>query len=130
MQRARFRAPTVIVLTCIYFGAAGISQLSMSVPTLRLDGSGLSAYPVAVLSLQDDGHIKNVFVSMLAGAGSSWILRALIFSMLLLICTFGVYLSGYIFLQYRNRSISGKLVRHRSSTPRISSSKAGMYTRM
>lgn len=129
MQRARFRAPTVIALTCIYFGAAGISQLSMSVPTLRLDGSGLSAYPVAVLSLQDDGHIKNVFVSMLAGAGS-WILQALIFSMLLLICTFGVYLSGYIFLQYRNRSISGKLVRHRSSTPRISSSKAGMYTRM
>lgn len=76
---ARFRAPILMALTCIYFGAAAISQLSMSVPTLRLDGSGLSAYTAAVLSLRDEGIIKNSFCKHAGLSGNSLALAGIHF---------------------------------------------------
>lgn len=91
-----YRAFLLAVALGIYFGAAAISQLSSSVPTLRLDGSGLGPYAGAVLSQQDAGMLRDWFEVLFAGAGSSWILKALIFCSLLLVCTFGVYLLGYL----------------------------------
>lgn len=107
----RFRLPILVILVSVYFGAAAISQLSTSVPTLRLDGSGLSPYMGAVMNLQDDGFIKNLFASIQAAAGTSWILQALAFSLLLLVCTFGVYLPAYLCLLRRPAPLSTKLSR-------------------
>ncbi|MBB1598194.1 hypothetical protein [Achromobacter sp. UMC46] len=108
---ARFRAPILITLICLYFSAAAISQLSTSVPTLRLDGSGLSPYIGAVMALQDDGFMKGLFSSMLDAAGTSWLLQASVFSVMLLVCTFGVYLPAYLCLMRRARPVATPLAR-------------------
>lgn len=108
---SRYRAVLLAVALGVYFGAAAISQLSNSVPTLRLDGSGLGPYAGAVLSQQDAGVLRDWFEGLFAGAGNSWALKALIFCSLLLVSTFGVYLFGYLVAMRRPQAGVTRLAR-------------------
>ncbi|MCV6797949.1 hypothetical protein OII53_17800 [Achromobacter ruhlandii] len=108
---SRYRFPLLVAAVVIYFGAAAISQLSTSVPTLRLDGSGLGPYFGAILSHQDDGLLNQVFKGLLGAAGQSWPLKALVFSLLLLVCTFGVYLPAYLVMLRRPWTGASRLAR-------------------
>ena len=88
---ANYRVPLLLLFTAIYLGIVALSQMSLSVPTMRLDGSGLTAYSSLILGFQTDGFIKQTFTSLFFSAGNNGYLRAGSFVLMLIICTFGVY---------------------------------------
>jgi hypothetical protein len=88
---ANYRVPLLLLLTCIYLGVIALSQTSLSVPVMRLDGSGLTTYSSLILSFQTDGFIKQTFTSLFVSAGNNWYLRAGVFVLMMLICIFGFF---------------------------------------
>ncbi|HTN94950.1 MAG TPA: hypothetical protein VMJ33_10240 [Gallionella sp.] len=90
-RTTQYRFFMLLALTCIYVGVAALSQMSLSVPILRLDGSGLETYASNILELQASGIIKNAFIFLFDSAGNNWHLEAGTFALMLVICTFGVF---------------------------------------
>ncbi|MCP2086983.1 UNVERIFIED_ORG: hypothetical protein J2Y81_003000 [Paraburkholderia sediminicola] len=108
--RPKWRAALVLTLAAGYFTVLGISQLSPSVPVMRLDGSGLVSYSSLVMANQDDGIIRRFWLAAITAAHGSWILRALIFAPVIVITTFGFVAPIYLAVFSRIKKTSGAAV--------------------
>jgi len=104
------RVALVILITAIYFIAIEISQLSPSVPVIRLDGSGLEAYSSAVMDNQESGLIKQTWSNLITTVPGSWALRILIFLPILVITTFGFVAPLYLGIFSKVRKMNGTAV--------------------
>lgn len=92
------------VATALYVTSILLSQDIASIPTLRPDGSGLILYAKWILSFQSTGILKNIFSDWLLQAQSSWASSAVVFALMLLSCTFGVFIVIYLGLLVRLRN--------------------------
>lgn len=88
---ANYRTPLLLLLTCIYLGVIALSQASLSVPVMRLDGSGLMSYSSSILAMQTSGFIKQTFTALFVSLGNNGYLRAVSFGLMIIICTFGLF---------------------------------------
>jgi hypothetical protein len=104
------RAVLVVSLATVYFLVLGISQMSPSVPVMRLDGSGLASYSSMVMTFQDDGIVRRFWLAAIDAAHGSWILRALIFAPFVVITTFGFVAPLYLFVFSGIRKTSGAAI--------------------
>ena len=95
---ANYRVPLLLLLTCIYLGVIVLSQTSLSVPVIRLDGSGLMSYSSSILAMQAEGFIKQTFTSLFVSVGNKGYLRAVTFVLMIIICTFGFFSVFYTVL--------------------------------
>jgi hypothetical protein len=108
--RPKWRAALVLSLATGYFVVLGISQLSSSVPVMRLDGSGLAYYSSLVMDNQDDGIVRRFWLSAIAAFHGSWILRALTFAPVIVITTFGFVAPLYLSIFFRIKKTSGAAI--------------------
>lgn len=88
---ANYRIPLLLLFTCIFTGVVKLSQMSLSVPTMRLDGSSLKNYASLIFGMQTDGFVKQVFGYLFFNAGNNGYLIAGIFILMLIVCTFGFF---------------------------------------
>ena len=88
---ANYRIPLLLLFTGIYLGVVSLSQMSLSVPTMHLDGSDLTTYSTSIMGIQKGGFIKRTFTSLFLYAGNNGYLRAGTFILMLIISTFGVF---------------------------------------
>ena len=88
---ANYRVPLLLLMTCIYLGIVALSQTSLSIPVIRLDGSGLIPYSSTILAWQPEGLIKQTFTSLFISVGYNGYLRAVTFCLMIIICTFGLF---------------------------------------
>jgi hypothetical protein len=79
-------------LTTVFVAVVSFSQHLPTVPILRLDGSSLVAFSQAILSMQSEGAVKTFFSSFLPLAGA----HGLVFALMLLFITFGIFPVVYI----------------------------------
>jgi hypothetical protein len=99
-----FRLTALVVASVLYFSVILLAQQIGSVPTMRLDGSGLTPYASAILGLQTDGYIRRVLVPLVnRGLEAGWFLGTIAFAATLIVSTFGVFSLFYLSLA---RSIS------------------------
>ena len=89
---AKYRIPLFVLFTGIYLGVVILSQTSLSVPVMRLDGSSLKAYSELIFDMQTDGFIKQIFTSLFFRSGNNGYLKLATFVLMLLVCTFGIFL--------------------------------------
>jgi hypothetical protein len=106
----KWRAALVFSLAIFYFVVLSISQMSPSVPIMRLDGSGLVAYSSSVMSYQDEGIVRRFWLAAIAATEGSWILRASIFAPAVVITTFGLIAPLYLFVFFRIKKTNGAAV--------------------
>jgi hypothetical protein len=97
-------------LTIIFLISIFLSQHSLKIPVMRLDGSGLAIYSGSVLGMQESGWLKNSILSIFTSSKDQWSLTALTFALLLIICTFGVFAPFYLFLSRYVQQQFGLLV--------------------
>src|SRR5450830_1719920 len=106
----KYRIAFAVLLSGIYFLVVRLSQFSLSVPTLRLDGTGLSFYSTLAMGGQVDGVIHDIGVWALALAGEHWTLKAFVFSLFVIITTFGFVSFIYATCAYRLRKFHSRVV--------------------
>jgi len=106
----KWRAALVLSLAIFYFAVLSISQMSPSVPIMRLDGSGLMSHSSNVMSFQDEGIIRRFWLAAVAATEGSWILRALIFAPAVVITTFGLIAPLYLFVFFQIKKANGAAV--------------------
>jgi hypothetical protein len=87
------RIAIAATLTTIFIAVVNFSQQFPSVPVLRLDGSGLSAFSHDILKSQYGGLVKTVFSELVPVAGA----YGAVFGLMLLIITFGIFPVAYGF---------------------------------
>lgn len=88
---ASHRVMAVLVLTAVFAAVVTWSQSLPSVPVMRLDGSSLSSYSKLILDMQRHGPIKVIFSGAFELAGEHGFFRGLVFGLMLLLVTFGVF---------------------------------------
>jgi len=98
------RTGLVLSLAAVFLAVVGVSQSSPNVPVMRLDGSGLKFYSSLVMIIsQNDGIIKSLSLAAMSAAKDSWILRASIFALVLVVTTFGFVAPLCLFVFFRTR---------------------------
>jgi hypothetical protein len=95
---SKYRILFLTLLTSLYFAFAIIAQTVPGIPVMRLDGSGLDSYISSILGVQSDGFIKQSFIMLFKNSFDIWLIKAIIFSLLLIFCTVGVIPILYLFL--------------------------------
>lgn len=88
------RVASVFVLASVFIGVVNFSQRSPSVPVLRLDGSSLPTFSQLILENQRNGLVKGIFSEALPFAASHGLL-GLVFGLMLLVVTFGIFPAVY-----------------------------------
>lgn len=92
-----FRIPLFLISTIVYFGVVALSQSFPSVPSMRLDGSGLTEYPLIILRGLPGNYIQ-VLNTFFGCVENQWLLRAGAFALLITFYTFGFFSVAYVVL--------------------------------
>jgi hypothetical protein len=104
---ARFRLPALLAATVLYLAVIVACQTIAAVPTMRLDGSGLTVYSSAILGLQVDGNIRRFLAPLIDQSTGVWLGRAVAFALMLVLITFGAFsLLYFTLIQSLRRTFS------------------------
>lgn len=95
---AKYKILFVVILTFFYFTIAIVAQTIPSIPVMRLDGSGLDSYISSILGIQSDGFIKQLFLLLFKNSMDFWLIKSIVFSVMLIFCTAGVLPILYLYL--------------------------------
>lgn len=87
-----------VIFILFYVCTIFVSQRLPWVPKIWLDGSGLYTYSNLVLSLQEPGYLRDLFLKLFAYSENVWGLRAVFFAAFLSLITFGFFLFLFFFL--------------------------------
>lgn len=81
------RVTGAVILTAVFIVVVHFSQQLPSVPVIRLDGSSLATFSHTILGMQYQGLVKTIFSEILPVTGA----YVLVFGLMLLIITFGIF---------------------------------------
>jgi hypothetical protein len=94
------RAAITVVLSAVFVAVVRFSQQFPSVPVLRLDGSSLLQFAHSILRNQSEGVIHTISAGVFPITGG----YGLVFALMLLLVTFGIFPFVYAYLLKRLRS--------------------------
>jgi hypothetical protein len=86
----KMRALGLVVLTLAFFICLHLSQLSSSMPTLQLNGSGFADYTHWLTEIQAPGWIKTMVTLPSVQEHGRTYLKILAYSVLVLLCSIGI----------------------------------------
>jgi hypothetical protein len=84
------RAISVVVLTLIFFVSLEVSQLSSSMPTLKLNGAGFADYTHWLTEIQAPGWIKTMVTLPSVQEHGRTYLKILAYIVMVLLCSIGI----------------------------------------